>query len=45
MHVANEYFENIHVGRFKYFGATQTDETCLREEIKGRLNLWNACYR
>jgi hypothetical protein len=30
---------------FRYFGTTQTDENCLREEIKSRLNLGNACYR
>jgi hypothetical protein len=32
------------VAKFKYLGKTLTDQNCMREEIKRRLNLGNACY-
>jgi hypothetical protein len=35
-------FENVIT--FKYMGATLTDQICIHEEIKSRLNSGNACY-
>ena len=32
------------VDEFKYFGITLTNQNSIREEIKSRLKLWNACY-
>jgi hypothetical protein len=32
------------VTKFKYMGTTLTDENCMNEEIKARLNSGNACY-
>ena len=29
---------------FKYLGTTLTNKNSIREEIKSRLKLWNACY-
>jgi hypothetical protein len=42
MNIANRSFEAV--AKLNYFGTTIADQNCMNEEIKSRINLWNACY-
>jgi hypothetical protein len=40
--IASRSFEGV--AKFRYLGTTMTDQNCMNEEIKNRLNSGNACY-
>jgi hypothetical protein len=40
--IVNRSFEGVM--KFKYLGTKLTDQNCVQEEIKSRLNSGNACY-
>jgi hypothetical protein len=40
--IMNGFFSGV--ATFKYLGTTLTEQNCMQEEIKSRLNSGNACY-
>jgi uncharacterized protein involved in tellurium resistance len=40
--IANWFFEGV--AKFRHLGTTLTDQNCMQDEIKSRLNSGNACY-
>jgi hypothetical protein len=42
INIGNRSYESV--AKFRYLGTTLTDQNCINEEIKSRLNSGNACY-
>jgi hypothetical protein len=42
INIMNGFFSGV--ATFKYLGTTLTEQNCMQEEIKSRLNTGNACY-